>query len=63
MKLSGYKMGIKFDKDPLALEQSNYLAKIINVYIVYDLAVWPRNPDNNFKFKNCSFGASNVVKK
>ena len=63
MKLSGYKMGIKFDKDPLALEQSNYLTKFINVYIVYDLAVWPRNPTNNFKFKNCSFGGTKVVKK
>ena len=26
-------MGIKFDKDPLALEQNNYTTKIVNVYI------------------------------
>ena len=32
-------MGIKFDKDPLAVEQINYLTKIIIVYIVYYLAV------------------------
>ena len=30
-------MRIKFDKGPLAVEQNNYLTKIINVYIVYDL--------------------------
>ena len=30
-------MGIKFDKDPLPVEQNNYFTKIVNVYIVYDL--------------------------
>ena len=30
-------MEIKFDKDPLAVKQNNYLTKIINVYIVYEL--------------------------
>ena len=44
-------MGINFDKDPLAVEQNNYASKIINVYIVCDLDVWPRNPTNIFKFK------------
>ena len=28
----------KFDKAPLAEEQNNYLTKILNVYIIYDLA-------------------------
>ena len=36
--------------------------KIVNVYIVYDLDAWPRNHTNNFKFKNCLFGATSVVK-
>ena len=45
-------MGIKFGKDPLAVEQNNYLTKIVNIYIVYDLVSWLRNPTNNFKFKN-----------
>ena len=49
-------------KDTLAVEQNNYLAKIVNVYIVYELYTWPRNPSNNFKFKNCLFGATNIVK-
>ena len=55
-------MGIKFDKDPLAAQQNNYTTKIVNVYIVYDLDAWPRNPTNHLKFKNCLFGAANIVK-
>ena len=45
-------MKTKFDKDPLAVEQNNYLSKIVNVYIVYDLDDWLRNPTNNIKLKN-----------
>ena len=55
-------MGVKFYKDPLAVKHSIYLIKIVNVCIVYDLAAWPRNPTNNFKFKNCLFGATNIIK-
>ena len=62
IKISRYKMGIKFDKNSLVVEQNNYLTKILNLYIVYDLAAWPRNPSNNFKFKNCLFRATNIVK-
>ena len=51
-------MGIKFDKDPLAVEQNNYLSKIVNVYIAYDLDSWPINPTNSFKLKNCLFGVT-----
>ena len=53
-------MEIKFDKDPVAVEKNNHLTKIANVYIVCDLEAWPTNP-NNFKFKNCLFGATNIV--
>ena len=38
------------------------MTKILNVYIVYDLDAWPGNPTNNFKFKNCLLGATNIVK-
>ena len=38
------------------------MTKIVNVYIVYDLAAWSRNPTNNFNFKNCLFGGTNIVK-
>ena len=55
-------MGIKLDIDPLAVEQNNYLSKIVNVCIVYDLDGWPRNSTNKFKFKNCLLGATNKVK-
>ena len=55
-------MGIRFDKDRLAVEQSNYQTEIVNVYIIYDLDALPRNPTNNLKFYNCLFGATNIVK-
>ena len=51
-----------FDKDPLAVQRNNYLTKTVNIYIVYDLDAWPRNPTNDFKFMNCLFGATNIVK-
>ena len=60
--LSEYRIGIKFDKDPLAVEQNNYLTKIVNVYIVYHLHAWTRNPTDNFKFNNCLFGATDIFK-
>ena len=41
-----YQIGIEFYKDPLAVEQNNYLAKIANVYIVNSLS--------NLKFKYIS---------
>ena len=46
-----YKMGINFDKEPLAVVQNNYTIKIVNAYIVYDLDAWPGNSLNNFKLK------------
>ena len=62
IKLSGCRMGIKFDKDPLAAEQNNYLSKILNVYIIYDLDAWPKIPLINFTIKKCLFGATPIVK-
>ena len=50
------------DKDPVALEQNNCLTKIVDVYIVYDLDAWPRNPTKNFKSKNCLFGVTSIIK-
>ena len=40
----------------------NYATKIVNAYIVYELETWPKAPLNNFKFKNCLSGATNIVK-
>ena len=59
---SVYRMGIKFDNDLLAVEQNSYLTKAANVSIIYDLDTWPKSPTNNFKFKNCLFGATSVVR-
>ena len=61
IKISGYRIGIKFHKDPLAVEQNNYLTKIVNVYIVYDLDARPIKPTNKFKFESCLFGVTSVV--
>ena len=55
-------MGIKFDRDPLAVEQNNQTIKIVNVCIVCDLEEWSRGPTNHFKFKNCLFAATNILK-
>ena len=62
INLSGHRMRIKIDRDPMALEQNNSLSKIANVYIVYDLDAWARNSTDNFKFKNYLFGATGIVK-
>ena len=32
-------MGLKFDKEPLVLEQNNYTIKIVNTCIVYETDV------------------------
>ena len=55
-------MGIKFEKDTLAVEQNNYLTEMVNVYTASDLDGWPRNSTNNLKCKNCLPGATNIVK-
>ena len=39
IKCSEHRIRMKFGKDPLAVEQSNYLNKIVNFYIVYNLDV------------------------
>ena len=36
-KRSQYRIGIKFQKDPFAIEQNNSLTKSVKFYIVYDL--------------------------
>ena len=47
-------METKFDKDPLAVEQNNYLTKIV--------INWPKIPLKNFTLKNVLFEASNIIK-
>ena len=61
IKYFGHKIRIKFNSNPLVIEQNNYTTKIGNAYVVYDLDNWLKVPPNNFKFKNCLFGATNIV--
>ena len=61
IKLSGFKVGIKFDKDPLPVEQTNGTTKIITVYIIYDLDNCSSNNLRNFTLKNCFFGGITIV--
>ena len=63
IKLSECRIEKRLDKDPSVVEQDNYLAKIVGVYIIYDLDAWPTNPTNNSKFNNCLFGATNIFLK
>ena len=60
IKHSRYRIGIKFKKDPLAVEQNNYSIKIVKVYKALD--PWPKNTINNLKFKKCLFGVTNMIK-
>ena len=46
----GNKIGIQINNAPLFVEQ-NYVSRIVNVYIVYDLDNWPKNPLRNFTQK------------
>ena len=48
MNFSRYNLGVKIDKDPLAVEQNNYLTKILTVYIASDLDVWIKILLRNF---------------
>ena len=56
IKLSGHEMRIEFNKNSLAAEQNNFLTKIVNVYIVYDLEAWLKILLRNFTLKNCLEG-------
>ena len=62
IRISRYRMGIKFDKDLLAVEQNNYVTNIVNAYIVHDLDTWPKTPFRNFTLKNNLLGVTNIVK-
>ena len=59
IKLSGYTIGIKFDKYPSAVEQNNNATKILIAYIVNDLDSRSNNL-RNFTL-NCLFGATSIV--
>ena len=41
---------------------SLYSNLFFNLYIVYELNNWPRNPTNNFLIKNCLLGTVKLVR-
>ena len=51
-----------FFQVPLAVEQNNCLTKFVNVYIVYDLELWPNVSLGHFAIKYRLFGVTNIVK-
>ena len=62
IKRSGYRIGIKFDKVSLAVEKNIYLTKIVNIYIISMIMIYVRKSYQKYKFKNCLFGATNIIK-
>ena len=52
-KLSGYRMITNNKKNHSVVEENNYLGKIVNAYIVYDLNDWSKIPLRPFTMKNC----------
>ena len=45
------KLGMQFNNTPSVIEQINYVSKIVNVYIVYDLHNWPKKSAKKFYTK------------
>ena len=62
MKSSGYRIRIQFHKSVLVAERNNYITKIVNAYIGYDLDYCPKILLSNLKLKYCLFGATNIRK-
>ena len=56
-------MGVKSDKDLLAVEQNNYSTKNVYAYSVYELRTWLRVPLDNLKLQNCLSDATKMIKK
>ena len=50
IKLPEYRIGIKFDKDSLAVEKKQLLEQNCKCLLAYGLDTWQRNPTNKFKF-------------
>ena len=46
----------------LKLDFLKKLAKLTGKNLYLSQEAWPRSPTNNFKFNNCLFGATNIVK-
>ena len=61
IKPSGNKMRMQFNYSAVS-EQNNYVSKIVNAYIAFNLDDWPKKYERKVKSKNHLFGANNVAK-
>ena len=59
---SAFLPNVKYFEVKIRIQFNNTPPKIVNVYIIYDLDNWPKNPLRNFTLKDCLFGATNIVK-
>ena len=57
------RVNLKFNNSVLVQKSSSslYSIFILNLYIVYEVNTWPRNPANNFTLKQCLFGPVKLV--
>ena len=46
------KIALQFDSAHLIVDQNIYIAKIVNIYIVYDLDYWPKDCLRSFILKS-----------
>ena len=62
--LAKSKIILKFSNSVLVQKKFSSLDSNFNLklYIVYELATWPRNPTNNFTLKNFLFGTVQLTR-
>ena len=62
--LANIRVTLKFNNSALVQKSSSplYSNFIFNLYIVYELNNWSRNPTNNFPLKNCLFGTVKLIR-
>ena len=58
------RVNLKFNNSVIVQKgfSSLYSNFILNLYIVYELNTWSRNPTNNFTLKNYLFGKDKLVR-
>ena len=62
--LANGRVTLKFNNSVLVPKIFSFLYRnfILNLWIVYELNTWPRNPTNNFALKNCLFGTVKLTR-
>ena len=62
--LANGRINLKFNNSVLVqtIFSKLYSSFILNLYIVYELNTWPRNPANNFTLKNYLLGTVKLVR-